>query len=174
MALKPGMHIKDRTAEVERAIRSLPEQDVLVGIPAEENPREGGGIGNAALGYIHENGAPEVGIPARPWLIPGIRNDRANIAKYLGQAARAALEGKEGLVERALHAAGFSATISVQRKLHTGPFVPLRPGTIAARRRRSAGSSYRRKATTAADVKPLIDTAQMLRAVVHVVRTKGE
>ncbi len=181
---KPGVTVKkDKTRDIEKRVRSLTKRDVLVGIPADDgagevgpqstgNTRQGGAAEptNAQLGYIHEHGAPASNIPARPFLIPGVRNAQPQVEDKLRAAARAAMSGKTGTMERNLHAAGVVAMIAVQRKLHDGPFVPLKPATIAARRRRSAGSSYRRKATTAADVRPLIDTAQMLRAVTYVVR----
>ena len=47
----------DITARVMVNIREIPEKRLLVGIPAEENAR-GEEIGNAALGFIHENGSP--------------------------------------------------------------------------------------------------------------------
>lgn len=181
--MAPGLKVtKDRTKDLLRDVRTLTQRAVLVGIPDDAGPgevgpqstgnvrRESGEPSNAQLGYLHENGSPANNLPARPFLVPGVRNAQKQVEHRLKAAARAALEGETGRMNRNLHAAGMEAMISVQRKLQSGPFVPLAPGTIAARRRRSAGSSYRRKATTAEDVKPLIDTAQMLRAVTYVVR----
>lgn len=177
--------VKDRTRELMRDVEALVRRDVLVGIPDDDgagevgaqsggNARTGSGEpNNAQLGYIHEHGAPEANIPERPFLVPGVRAAQPQVEHRLKAAAKAALDGNTGKMNRNLHAAGMEAQISVQRKLQSGPFAPLAPATIAARRRRSAGSSYRRKATTPEEVKPLIDTAQMLRAVTYVVRDKG-
>lgn len=189
--MKSGMFVtKDHVKEVMIRVDQVIKKDVLVGIPSDSGsgdvgPQAGsnlrvshskatgaviGDIRNAQLGYLHENGAPEANIPARPFLIPGIRNAQGRIVGRLKAAAAAGVGGDLGLMTRELHAAGLIAMTAVQSKLRAGPFEPLKASTIRRRRIRSAGSSYRRKATTAADVKPLIDTAQMLHAVTYVVR----
>lgn len=192
--MKSGMLVtKDRVAEVMVRVNHIVKKDVLVGIPSDggsgdHGPQPGSnlrsdhhvhGAGailsdilNAQLGYIHENGAPEANIPARPFLIPGIRNAQARVVTYLKAAAASGLRGDLGLMTRELHGAGLVAMNAVQAKLRSGPFEPLKASTIRRRRVRSAGSSYRRKATTAADVRPLIDTAQMLKSITYVVRNK--
>lgn len=193
--MKSGMLVtKDRVNEVMVRVKQVVKKDVLVGIPSDSGDGELGvqdgsnlrsdhhvpGAGailsdvlNAQLGYIHEKGAPEANIPARPFLIPGIRSAQGRITTFLKEAASAGLKGDEGLMTKNLHGAGMVAMNAVQSKLRRGPFAPLQPSTIRRRRVRSAGSKYRRKATTAADVKPLIDTAQMLKAITYVVRSRG-
>lgn len=191
--MKSGVFVvKDKVAQVMARVEQVVTKDVLVGIPSDNGPGDAGpqpgsnlrsshaqatgvvldDIMNAQLGYIHENGAPEANIPARPFLIPGIRNAQGRIIGHLKQAAQAGVNGDFGLMTRALHGAGLEAMNAVQAKMRSGPFAPLQASTIRRRRIRSAGSSYRRKATTAGDVKPLIDTAQMLRAITYVVRDK--
>lgn len=181
--MTPGVKVtKDRTRNFLRNVQELTRRAVLVGIPADDGPGEVGPQStgntrrgsdeptNAQLGYIHENGSPAANIPARPFLVPGVRSAQPQIEHRLKAAARAALDGDTGRMNRNLQAAGMEAQIAVQKKLQSGPFVPLSQRTVNARRRRSAGSSYRRKAASPADVKPLIDTAQMLRSVTYVVR----
>lgn len=181
--MTPGVKVvKDKTKDVIKNVRELTRRNVLVGIPDDSGPGEVGpqstgnvrkdakGPTNAELGYIHEHGSPAANIPARPFLVPGVRNAQAQVEHRLRAAARAALDGNTGRMDRNLHAAGMEAQIGVQKKLQSGPFAPLSQRTIDARRRRSAGSKYRRKAATPADVKPLIDTSQMLRSVTYVVR----
>lgn len=174
---------KDRLPGFVKGLKKLERRDVLVGIPddaghagesrgpqAGKNARDDGGPNNAQLGYIHDQGSPDVGIPQREFLAPGVREGRPRFTPHLKAAAVATLAGDKNRADKSLASAGLEAMNAVQTKLKTGPFVPLAPATIARRRRRSAGSSYRRKATTASDVKPLIDTSQMLRAVTYVVR----
>lgn len=165
--------VADETRKLAGSLRFLAEQKVMVGIPSSTAGRKEGPISNAALGYIHENGAPEVNIPARPFLVPGIENAQPDTVRYLRQAMDAALSGKRPLVEHILNAAGLNAVNHVKAKITAGPFEPLKPETIRRRRIRSKGSKYRRKATTAADVKPLIDTGQMRNAITYVIRTKS-
>ncbi len=159
--IKSGMTVKrDRVKKVWESISKLPATQVLVGVPSERAPREEGEpITNAELGYIHEFGAPDANIPARPFLFPGIREAKGRFARYLKQGAQGALDGDQGRVDRALSAAGQVAASSVQRKITTGPFAPLAASTLAARRRRG------RKGT-----RPLIDTGQLRRAITWVLR----
>lgn len=159
--MKAGMTVKvDRVKRVFEAISKVPATQVLVGVPAERSPRDQGqSITNAELGYIHEFGAPDANIPARPFLFPGIREAKGRFAGYLRQGAQAAMSGDQSRVERALGAAGQAAASSVQRHITAGPFTPLAASTIAARRRRGRTG-----------VRPLIDTGQLRRAITWVVR----
>lgn len=181
---RSGVFLKtDGLPKLAKAMKAIPSRDVLVGVPddrsrgreergpqAGKNRRDDGPLTNAQLSYIHENGSPDVGIPARAHHVPGIREARPRFVPKLKAATVAMLDGDRAKADKNLHAAGLIAMSGIQTKLKTGPFTPLAPATIARRRRRSKGSSYRRKATTAAEVKPLIDTAQLLRAQTYVVR----
>jgi hypothetical protein len=154
---------RDRLKEVVEALSSLPERDVLVGIPEETTGRQASGtITNAQLGYIHEFGAPEANIPARAFLMPGIRNAKNKVAGYFRRAGVEALNGNAAGVTRALNSAGLAAAASAQRKITAGPFEPLKPATLAARRRRGRTGT-----------RPLIDTAQLRRSLTYVVRPSG-
>lgn len=189
MAIKPGVTITvDRLKQVVAGIRAIPTKDVLVGVPAENGPRQDGEMNNAALLYLHENGAPEANIPARPSLFPGIRRARETIVKYLKQAANAAMGGKPEKMEKALAAAGFAGMSSVQSLIAEGVPPPLSDRTLQARarRRRGSGVGIRRGARfelaaraggaepSTLFAKPLLDTGQMNRAITFVVRAEGE
>lgn len=167
---------KDNVKKILDGIALLPQRDVLVGIPEAEadrkNDEESHGVTNAQIGYAMEFGVPELNVPARPSLIPGVRNAKVAVVKYFRQAGTAALAGDKAKIDRAMNAAGMAASTSVKNKIRTGPFAPLAQSTIDRRRRRSKGSSYRRKAATAAQVRPLIDTGQFLAAHTYVVRDR--
>lgn len=174
--LEVGLTVeRDNLPALVRALEQLSAARVLVGVPATEAlrrpvPGEKRPPNNAMLAYVHENGAPTRHIPPRPFLRPGIQENRRAIAQQLERAGRQALAGQVEAMERQLHIAGAIARDFVRLKITTGPFVPLAARTIAARRRRSAGSRYRRRATTAADVTPLIDTGQLRNAINYVIR----
>jgi hypothetical protein len=70
-------------------------------------------------------------------------------------------------------AGGQAAVSGIKVRIVAGIPPPLSPVTVARRRIRSAGSSYRRRATTASDTTPLVDTAQMLNSVSFVLRFRG-
>lgn len=164
--MKNGVHITlDRVKNVAEAVRGLAEKRVMVGVPAEKGLRnpdseQRGPINNAALAFIHEHGAPEANIPARPFLIPGVKDSQPSWLPRIKDAGKAAFEGRAGAVDANLAAAGQLAAQAVQRKIRTGPFAPLSPRTIAQRRRKGQKGQIR----------PLIDTAQMLQSITWVFR----
>lgn len=161
--MKSGIQVvKDRTKSIVDNIRKVKFVDVLVGIPAEKAQRQAGGMTNAVLGYLHENGVPELNIPRRAFLMPGIRDEQAKIASYLKQATQASMRGDKAGMERALNAAGLTGMKGAQHKITKGPFIPLAASTL--RRRRARGRTGTR---------PLIDTGQLRRALTYIVRNRS-
>jgi hypothetical protein len=120
-------------------------------------------INNAALAYIHENGAPEVGIPARPFLGPSVKENKSEIVAGFKVAGELAGKGNAAAVERQLHRIGLRAQAAARKKITEGPFVPLKPATIAARKRK-------RKSRKNTDIRPLIDTAQLRNSLSYVIK----
>ncbi len=161
--MKSGVNVtRDNTAQLAKALRELVQQQVLVGIPAEQAPREGEGINNAELGYIHEFGAPEANIPARPFLVPGVESAKDEIAKRYKAGAKAVLEGRT-TAEQVHHGVGIVAVNAVKEKITDGPFAPLKPATVAARKRKHKGR-------TDDNPTPLVDTGQLKASINYVVR----
>ena len=78
---------KDKVNAVVGSITKLVGKQVLVGIPeangSRQDPEESAPVTNAALGYIHEFGSPRANIPARPFLIPGVRKSTARVMPHL-------------------------------------------------------------------------------------------
>lgn len=170
--MKPGLKItRDDLGNVLAGVRSLTERQVLVGVPAAKAPREaeelkGQPINNAALAYIHEFGAPAANIPARPFLVPGVESVEDEIAARYKRAAEVAISDntdRAAVIDRAHHAVGLTAQAAVRRKITDGPFTPLAPSTLAARRARGVKRT-----------KPLIDTGQLRAAQTYVIRGPGE
>jgi phage gpG-like protein len=172
--MKNGLTIRvDRVQAVLADIKKLTDQQVLVGVPSSTSHRtDDQPITNAELAYIHTNGAPEANIPARPFLQPGIEDQREVITARLKATAKSALDGDTPKIEIGLAGAGQIAASAAQNKIREGLTPALKPATIAARQRRSAGSKYRRAAIDASDVKPLIDTGALLRSITYVVRKR--
>jgi|SRR5215469_8318289 len=187
-----GPHLEvlvDNHQQVADAIKRLANTTVMVGIPSDaEQPHlnETGGratgtekrtdtsIGNANIGYIHETGAPAANIPARPWLSPGVRESQRQWLPYLRRAGILAFEGKLQEADKAFHAAGMKAVDGVKDRIQSNIPPPLAQATVDARRRRSRGSTYRRKAMTADDTTALIDTAQFINSVAYIIRHRGK
>ena len=162
MANPPNFKITvDKLNDLLEATKLLTQTEVMVGIPSVNAGRKDTPINNATIGYIHEHGAPEANIPARPWLGPGVEAAKDQLTKIFREAGKAAYNGRQDLVIRQLNVAGLTAQVSVQKKLREGPFVPLAPATIARRRARGVTRT-----------KPLIDTGQLLQSVTYVLRKR--
>lgn len=180
---------KDKVKIIIDAIRGMEGKHVLVGIPESNADRSSEGkepITNAALGYIHEFGSPAANIPARPFLIPGVRKATPRTLPHLRAACEKALDGDATRSDIELTKAGLIAESSARREITIGDFVPLSPVTVA-HRYIARGTKTRRKsenrylelidlgmspasAQAAAGIKPLINTGQLRRSITSVVR----
>lgn len=171
----------DKVRHVLDGLQGLERVEVLVGIPAAEAPRENeepeGPINNAALGYIHEHGAPEANIPERPFLIPGIAENEEAIARRMRSVVAESLKGNRGNPRQALEKVGQVAANGVKRKINSGDFTPLSDETLrrrAAKGRKGAQEELDRRAAGEAPgtdlAKPLIDTGQLRNSITYVIR----
>lgn len=147
-------------AAIAEAIEELTKREVMVGIP-DGPERSDGGMTNAELGYIHENGSPITNTPERRFLVPGVEAAQEEVAKRFRKAGEAAMDGNKQGVIRHLNAAGMLAQSSVKGVLSAGDFAPLSQTTL-----------YKRSLRGIKRISPLIDTAQMRNAVTYVVRDK--
>ena len=158
----------DKTKKVAEGFKLMSSQRTMAGVPSDKGIRTGGDtdnkepINNAALMYIHEFGAPEAGIPARPVIYPALKSIRKEIILGLRNIAKAALEGKPGTVDRGFHALGIIAAKAMQKRITEGPFVPLSPKTIYAR--------AHRKKSPRNSAQPLIDFGILRRSLTYVIR----
>lgn len=189
-----GVYLKiDKVNEVLKSIQQLSKRDVLVGITnktSERREEEGGSvtINNAALGYIHEFGSPSQNIPPRPFLVPGIQKSSDDWMPQLRKAAEASLNGQGKSSINALEKAGTIAERGAKTKISEGPFEPLKPSTIANRRKsrltqrmRKSEKEYLRligegmdsaEAQAEAGIKPLINTGSLRNSITHIIRDK--
>ena len=160
----PTVQVIDRRNPIMNSIARLTGVQISVGISADSvrapDPDEPESLTNALVGYVHENGSPADNIPARPFLVPGVKDARAAILVSFRQAADAVLEGKDPT--QYLEQAGETAKASVQDKIRTGPFVPLARETVA-----------RRKARGFAGDKPLNVTLQLLNSIAYRIKTNA-
>ncbi len=179
--------VRDRAVGIVKALQELIGKQVLVGIPEAHDARtQSGPITNAALAYIHEFGAPAANIPARPFLIPGVRKAEPQYTPHLRAACNAALDGDSAKSDHSLVRAGIVAENSAKREISTGNFVPLSPLTIARRHESRQTQSMRKSevrylelvghgmspesAQAATGIRPLINTGQMRNSITSVVR----
>ena len=171
---------KDRVPDVLKAIRGLTNKRVMVGVPAEHAERPDSEVTNALIGYVLETGAPERNLPARPFLVPGVRNCQEDVAARLKKAGVSALSGNSADITTQLNACGLVAVSSVRDKMDTGPFTPLANATLEARVRRGGGAqvgaaeelaSRRAGNPPGTDLaQPLIDTGNLQNSITYVIR----
>jgi hypothetical protein len=174
----------DNFASVMRGVELLTGTNVMVGVPGDKaGRREGGPINNAELAYIHDKGAPEANIPARPFMEPGIASVREQLIKEMQNAGNAALKGGTSVVTY-LNRVGIIATRAIKAKISEGIPPPLAPSTIAGRIRRIKGKKRRQKITDARAVgtpwsrqlgtegifTPLIVTGALRNSITYVLR----
>lgn len=174
-------------------IEALNKNKVRVGIPENKNARrEGDKIGNASLAYIHQNGSPAQNIPPRPFMTNGVNKVRDRIVNILEDGARHAIEtNNPNIAIQAYHKIGIIAADAMRDAIDVGIPPPLKPATVARRRIRSPGSTYRRNATPAeqaafnarfargevqiseSPTTALHDTGNLLRAINYVIDDEG-
>lgn len=171
-----------------KAIQSLASNEVLVGFPEastdrKEDPEDGGpkDLTNAALGYIHDNGAPEANIPARPFMLPGIENARSKLVRIAKTTGTKALDADnpQEVVDQGLHAMGLVAQASIRKVINDGIDPPLSDRTLRERARRGREGAKEELSNRAKGLppgkelaKPLIDTGQLRNAVNYVIRKR--
>ena len=167
----------DRVQKMVNDILKLTGKQVLVGVPDDRNTRKDGGpIGNAALAYIHDKGSPLQGIPARPFMEPGINQAQDRINNQMLATAKSQLAGDVDGVDRHLNRAGMIAQSSIRRIINEGVgFEPIKRSTALARLRKRAGArkwSKDRREEVMESMHPLIDTGQLRNSITYVVADK--
>lgn len=140
---RPVIIEEDNSKQLLAAIDELTHLSVLVGIPADSAERSGSSrINNATIGYIQETGSPINNIPARPFLLPGVKNSVDKWMPQMEAAGRLALSGK-GSPQGNLEKAGTIAATAVQKMIKDGLQPPLAESTVIARRLRRDDIHYR-------------------------------
>lgn len=156
------------------AVREFTQNEVLVGIPEDSSAR-GGDINNAQLLYIHTNGSPLMGIPARPLIEPAIETpeNSAMIADAFKDGFVAALEGNSAGASMALESAGMLGQAAVQGHFTGANGWAANAGiTIEGGWMRNKKSGKPFKVKGKGSNRPLIDTGNLRNAITYAVRRK--
>lgn len=186
MASRPGRSgvtmTVDRLASVLEGIHLMTDTKVMVGVPSDK-PRKEGPINNAALAFIHDKGAPEANIPPRPFMEPGVKRVKDEVAEGLKKAGQFALDGRPEAVTRQFHRVGMIARDSIKLIISEGIPPPLALSTVMRRINRRNSAKYRidKKAQVAQNIDqgaapgeglftPLIDTGALRNAINYVLR----
>lgn len=176
--------VVDKIPDIIKATRQLAGKRVLVGVPETTTDRDdddGTNVTNAAIAYWMEFGVPEKNIPARASIVPGVQSYKDRAIERLKKAGQEAIDGQMAKANAQLEAIGLEAVSAVRMKIRTGPFVPLAPSTIAARRRSDLSQldELYKHSTVSSEMhsmltgtQPLIDKGKFLQSINYVVRNK--
>lgn len=163
----------DFTKNFEAIIKKFKNEQVLVGIPAEDASRGASekstnSINNAALLAINNFGSPTNNIPARPVMENGIRNAQDEIAEQFKKALQGALNQGFTAIDVYYEKAGMIAANSIKRAINDQEFQgggednsEPKKSTLRARERRGFKGT-----------KSLVVTGQMRNAITYVVKGK--
>jgi hypothetical protein len=150
--------------KVEAALIALSRKSLLIGIVKDEE-RQNKYIDNSALGFIHEFGAPEVGIPARPILFPTLNDNKEEIQDSLMLAASYAIQGDEEGVDKTLSSLGIFLVVRVKNRILNSI-----PPPLAARTLRKWITKTKRRIDYGTT--PLKVTAQFLNSFTYALRNR--
>jgi hypothetical protein len=184
---KIGLTVKSKMSyeQISQDLLKLTDVEVLVGFPEDTTDRppsedEPAGITNASLAYIHDQGAPESHIPARPFMIPGMKACQEKVADKLGQLLKAVVNGKGvNVIAQGFTQVGIIASLSIKDTINNGIDPPLAIATLQARARRGrkgAKEELKRREQglppSTAFAKPLVDTGELRNAVSYAIRSR--
>jgi len=152
----------DKMASIIKAISVLGAKDVLIGVPDSTTDRKSGDpASNALIGFVQEFGSPALNIPARPFLIPGVKSIQDKAADTLKVGATQALAGNLPAAERQLHKAGLLGQNAARAKINSNIQPKLSDRTLAERAARGVTRTN-----------TLIDTGQLRNSLTYVIRKK--
>lgn len=162
--MKPTLKVtKDFTKQFNEIVKKFRHDEVLVGIPEEESPRESDSpIGNAALLAINNFGSPANNIPPRPVMSIGIKNAQKEIAEQFKKACVAALSKGFSAVDQFYSRAGIIASTSIKKVINDQEGID----------KPSEATLVARKYLGFPGTKALIVTGQMRNAITYVLRGK--
>jgi hypothetical protein len=184
--------VVDNFKKLTQSVEALTNTVVMVGVPGDKGGRKEGEISNVDLALIHDRGAPEAGIPARPFMEPGIKAVKGQIVTEFQNAGKAILSGgKFGSaksVEGYLNRIGLICVRSIRAVITAGIAPELAPSTIRGRINRIKGKARRKK--IAAELAsgtpasrqngeegvflPLVLSGQLRNSITYVLRKVGK
>lgn len=156
---------KSNLPDLKKLIEKISKTAIYVGIPEEgkRNTRPvPGEPTNAELGFKHEFGSPAEHIPPRPFLEPGVKQDKEKISSLMRKAVKQALKGDDASFDKGMEAAAMTAAASVKTYMAEADFAPLAPMTIQMRLKKHPNDDP-------SQMQPLIDTGSLRNAIEGVV-----
>ncbi|BBE08584.1 Uncharacterized protein MCB1EB_0423 [Mycoavidus cysteinexigens] len=140
-------------------IKALGQKEICVGVIAKTASRKDqkARFSNAQIAAVHEFGAPNKGIPARPFLRSTLIRNKQVYTEALATQMRKSVKQRQS-AEQAYQAVGLKAASDVQHEIRHGAHTPLKTTTI-----------QRKKSS-----QPLIDIGQLHQSITSIVRDINE
>ncbi|BBE09718.1 Uncharacterized protein MCB1EB_1557 [Mycoavidus cysteinexigens] len=140
-------------------IKALGQKEICVGVIAKTAPRKDqkASFSNAQIAAVHEFGASNKGIPARPFLRSTLIRNKQVYTDGLATQMRKSVRQKQS-PEQAYQVVGLKAASNVQHEIRHGTHKPLKAATI-----------QRKKSS-----QPLIDIGQLHQSITSIVREVNE
>jgi hypothetical protein len=158
----------DGTSVAQQRLLKLLKARVLAGVTEATSGQDvaEGEINNAQKAYINDQGAPEINVPQREFMRPGIERNRDKIIAGLTKAGRGILAEDTRLVAAGFDSAGLAAQKGIQDEIQSGDLQSagrtLAPKTLANRRARGRTGE-----------EPLQDTGAMIGSITYVIEGLG-
>jgi hypothetical protein len=140
-------------------IKALGQKEICVGVIAKTAPRKDqkARFSNAQIAEVHEYGAPNKGIPARPFLRSTLIRNKQVYTDALATQMRKSVKQRQP-AEQAYQMVGLKAAQDVQHEIRHGTHTPLKAATI-----------QRKKSS-----QPLFDIGQLHQSITSIVRDANE
>lgn len=153
----------------EKALKEAARTAMYVGIASGskgDKRSDESGISNSQLGFVHEFGSPAANIPARPFLVPGVKSVMGDVKAQMADATRALLKKDGDGFQSTLERCALSTADAVREYVmqNQASFVPLSGKTLKSREKKIA-----KVGGTPDKITILMDTNSLLRAVDGVV-----
>jgi hypothetical protein len=184
--IKTTVKKQDNGKPLGELLKSIAKMQVYVGIPEEKTGRKKGPVNNAQLLYIHTNGSQLKGIPKRPVIEPALeaKENKEAITSELGEAVKSLLDKKPAQAKMHLKRAGMIGQ-NAARDWFEDSRNGWVPNSLETARRKAmkikgkGKKQFNQLISEGASVqhveisRPLIDTAQMRKAIIYVVKDNG-
>ena len=150
---KGSKNIGGALAKIRDRTRGFDKLEVRIGVQEGQQYEDGTPV--AYVAAIHEYGAPEVGIPPRPFLRTTLDQKRKEWTDQMLDGVEAVMHGAAS-VDQALEMIGTGAAGDVKKTISEIDSPPLKPATI-----RGKGHA-----------KPLVETGLLLQSITSKVANK--
>jgi hypothetical protein len=123
--------------QLETRVNNLTRLAVKIGVLQDTTKRKAEPQTNALLAYVHENGSPVKGIPARPFLRPALLSNADYIREKGAEGIEREILGEKNAARRCLAEVGMRVMLTAKSNItNQVGFKPLAANTLRARQKK--------------------------------------